>query len=171
MSRAFLLAAYGMLLMNSPKQEADHAPTINERMTALGIPGLPPNNLEEDEMESVERLQKYVGKIKGSRSCPSNPCFTVNNTIEIANYVADLKAQLAAANAEIERLQRESVRWKPDTATKPVNNLTEPACRQIICGSVKGVTTLTIVWDDSLTVKFRTPRQHRRQRCGKQTRS
>jgi len=37
MSRAFLLAAYGMLLMNSPKQEADHAPTINERMTALGI--------------------------------------------------------------------------------------------------------------------------------------
>ena len=48
-------------------------------------------------MESVERLQKYVGKIKGSRSCPSNPCFTVNNTIEIANYVADLKAQLAAA--------------------------------------------------------------------------
>jgi len=31
--------------MNSPKQEADHAPTINERMTALGIPGRPPNTI------------------------------------------------------------------------------------------------------------------------------
>ena len=41
--------------------------------------------------EPVIRLRKYQGLNKDKDRCPSNPCITVREAIEIANYIKSLE--------------------------------------------------------------------------------
>jgi len=68
----------------------------------------------ENVMEAVKRLSKYAGKEKGTKGCPSNPCLTVGDAIEIANHIAELDQQLAAMQRIIDGYKADLKAQKPD---------------------------------------------------------
>lgn len=41
--------------------------------------------------EPVLRLRKFAGLVKGKVKCPPNPCITVREAIEIADYIQALE--------------------------------------------------------------------------------
>lgn len=49
----------------------------------------------------IKRLDEYAGLNKDKDRCPSNPCMTVREAIEVANELARLRAENAALKAEL----------------------------------------------------------------------
>ncbi len=53
-------------------------------------------------MDIFQRLKKYAGLNKDTDRCPSNPCITVREAIEIADEIERLRKQLEANNPLLE---------------------------------------------------------------------
>jgi hypothetical protein len=54
-------------------------------------------------MTAIERLSKYAGLDKDKDRCPSNPCITVRDAIEIADEITTLRAKLEVAEKDAAR--------------------------------------------------------------------
>lgn len=77
------------------------------------------------------RLKKYSGLNKDTDRCPSNPCITVREAIEIADRIEELERQLAEKDAEIERLKTVPMKYRRMAFNAQLQNENEELRQQL----------------------------------------